>query len=317
VTASKTTTTTRHYTDGSDNPAWIETARPDGTSETLRYTSSISGDLGASIATDGGTSLMLSNIHGDTVTTIPIPAGTPGTTAATTIAGWSSYTEYGTPIDPAQTAAVGTSAGYGWLGSKERSTTTETAGLTLMGVRFYNQVTGAFTSLDPIAGGNATAYNYPTDPVNSFDLNGRESKANRAKRHAVTAATCASLGRPRCAVATGATVTASKVAGRFANDNMANAVRHFIWMGLLYFSVGKSAAKRLGDAHEYGLATNGTAKERKDSARDKANNKFSLNYFSSHEGYVKSAQRKSGLSTPKYLRKLAIKLYNKGYFARV
>lgn len=40
-----------------------------------------------------------------------------------------------------------------------------------------------------------------------------------------------------------------------------------------------------------------------------------LDFF--YEGYVKSAQRKSGLSTPKYLRKLAIKLYNKGYFARV
>ena len=176
VTGAKTTTTTRHYTDGSDNPSWIETARPDGTSETLRYTSSISGDLGASIATDGGTSLMLSNIHGDTVTTIPIPSGTSATAAATTIAGWSSYTEYGTPIDPAQTAAVGTSAGYGWLGAKERSTTAETAGLTLMGVRFYNRVTGAFTSLDPEAGGNATAYNYPTDPINSFDLDGHKGK---------------------------------------------------------------------------------------------------------------------------------------------
>lgn len=104
MTGAKTTTTTRHYTDGSDNPSWIDTTRPDGTSETLRYTSSISGDLGASIATDGGTSLMLPNIHSDTGTTIPIPSGTPATEAATTIAGWSSYTENGTPIDPAQTA---------------------------------------------------------------------------------------------------------------------------------------------------------------------------------------------------------------------
>lgn len=183
VTGAKTTTTTRHYTDGSDNPAWIETARPDGTSETLRYTSSISGDLGASIATDGGTSLMLPNIHGDTVTTIPIPSGTPATAAATTIAGWSSYTEYGTPIDPAQTAAVGTSAGYGWLGAKERSTTTETAGLTLMGVRFYNRVTGAFTSTDNIVGANNTAYNYPTNPVGLYDLDGEKPRNKRRSNH--------------------------------------------------------------------------------------------------------------------------------------
>ncbi|QCR53843.1 hypothetical protein C1N80_09830 [Brachybacterium sp. SGAir0954] len=183
VTAAKTTTTTRHYTDGSDNPSWIETARPDGTSETLRYTSSISGDLGASIATDGGTSLMLSNIHGDTATTIPIPSGTPATAAATTIAGWSSYTEYGTPIDPAQTAVVGTSAGYGWLGAKERSTAAGTVGLTLMGVRIYNRVTGAFTSTDNIVGANNTAYNYPTNPVGLYDLDGEKPRNKRRSNH--------------------------------------------------------------------------------------------------------------------------------------
>ncbi|MFC0675652.1 DNRLRE domain-containing protein [Brachybacterium hainanense] len=168
-----TTTTTRHYADGSDNPAWIDTQRPDGAVETLRYTSSISGDLGASIGTDGGTSLMLGNIHGDIVTTIPIPATQAATTPATGITGWSSYTEYGTPIDPAQTAAVGTTAGYGWLGAKERSTTPETAGLTLMGVRYYSGSTGSFTSIDPILGANSTAYIYPSDPENIFDTDGR------------------------------------------------------------------------------------------------------------------------------------------------
>ena len=175
-TGGEVTTTTRHYTDSSDNPSWIETKRPDGSTETLRYTSSISGDLGASIATDGGVSLMLPNIHDDITTTIPIPAGTPATTAATTIAGWSSYTEYGTPIDPAQTATAGTSAGYGWLGAKERSTTAETANLTLMGVRYYNRITGSFTSPDPIPGANATAYNYPTDPINFDDTSGERPR---------------------------------------------------------------------------------------------------------------------------------------------
>ncbi|MCT1655734.1 hypothetical protein M3B40_14800, partial [Brachybacterium muris] len=92
------------------------------------------------------------------------------------------YTEYGTPIDPAQTAAVGTSAGYGWLGLKERSTTAETANLTLMGVRFYNRITGAFTSPDPIVGGNATSYNYPTDSVNKSDETG-ECQMCRRPRH--------------------------------------------------------------------------------------------------------------------------------------
>ena len=192
-TGGEVTTTTRHYTDSSDNPSWIETKRPDGTTETLRYTSSISGDLGASIATDGGVSLMLPNIHGDIATTIPIPAGTPATTPATTITGWSSYTEYGTPIDPAQTATVGTSAGYGWLGAKERSTTAETANLTLMGVRFYNRTTGAFTSVDPVPGGNNTAYNYPTDPINQTDTDGAKRNWQKWAKRIGAAASFGSL----------------------------------------------------------------------------------------------------------------------------
>jgi RHS repeat-associated protein len=42
------------------------------------------------------------------------------------------------------------------------------AGLTLMGVRLYNPVTGLFTSLDPVEGGNANAHTYPADPINKF-----------------------------------------------------------------------------------------------------------------------------------------------------
>lgn len=42
---------------------------------------------------------------------------------------------------------------YGWLGGKQRSTETLT-GLSLMGVRLYNPVSGRFLSADPIYGGN-------------------------------------------------------------------------------------------------------------------------------------------------------------------
>nr|WP_243754082.1 RHS repeat-associated core domain-containing protein [Labedaea rhizosphaerae] len=87
--------------------------------------------------------------------------------------GWADYTEYGTPRDPAATAAVGGDRGYGWLGAKQRSTTdTFSAGLTLMGDRLYNPATGRFTSTDPEPGGSDTSYAYPTDPINAYDLNG-------------------------------------------------------------------------------------------------------------------------------------------------
>ncbi|MFP5336429.1 MAG: RHS repeat-associated core domain-containing protein [Actinomycetes bacterium] len=61
---------------------------------------------------------------------------------------------------------------YGWLGAKQRDTDTPT-GLLLMGVRLYNPATGRFLSVDPIPGGNENAYNYPNDPINMFDLDGK------------------------------------------------------------------------------------------------------------------------------------------------
>jgi hypothetical protein len=42
-----------------------------------------------------------------------------------------------------------------------------------MGVRLYNSTTGLFLSTDPVPGGNRNAYNYPSDPMNAFDLDGR------------------------------------------------------------------------------------------------------------------------------------------------
>lgn len=42
-----------------------------------------------------------------------------------------------------------------------------------MGARLYNPMTGTFLSPDPVPGGSATPYAYPTDPINFTDLNGQ------------------------------------------------------------------------------------------------------------------------------------------------
>jgi len=166
----------RHYTDGTDNPSWTVITPDGGTPATTRFAESLGGDLGAQLAQDGAVDLTLTTLHGDTATTLTIPADQSQDAAATRINGWSDYTEYGTPRNPWATMNVDGPLGYGWLGAKQRSTTLETAGLTLMGDRYYNPTRGAFTSLDPEPGGNPTAYTYPLDPINSYDLDGRRQE---------------------------------------------------------------------------------------------------------------------------------------------
>ena len=156
-------TVTRHYGDDSDNPAW--TTNSDGM--TMRNMGSLDGS-GAIIFGDGSAALTIGNPHGDNVTTVILPVGHAETTAAVSISEWADYDEYGITKSNYPQGVT-----YGWLGKHERSASIESAGLTLMGVRLYNPTRGAFTSVDPIPGGNSTAYTYPQDPVNDYDLNGQ------------------------------------------------------------------------------------------------------------------------------------------------
>lgn len=166
----------RVYTDDSDNPAWIvsdaDGAGPQGPS-TTRFAESIAGDLGLSLAADGGLSLTVASPRGDAVAGVEIPAGQGEGVAATSIRAWSDYSEYGIPLSPGSAAVVAGPVGYGFLGAKQRSTTAATtAGLTLMGDRLYNPARGMFTSADKVKGGNENSMSYPADPIGKLDLFG-------------------------------------------------------------------------------------------------------------------------------------------------
>jgi RHS repeat-associated protein len=158
ITSAGTKTLTNHYDDDSDSPAWTSTHKVDGTIVVKRYVDGIDGNLDALVNDNGDVKLELTNLHGDTVATID--------SDATSITGYHETTEFGIPRDPASADDT-----YGWLGAKKRSTD-DLGGLTLMGVRLYNPVTGRFLSVDPIYGGNANAYTYPDDPINGYDLTG-------------------------------------------------------------------------------------------------------------------------------------------------
>jgi RHS repeat-associated protein len=159
---SGSTVTVRHYTDTSDNPTWVSEG-----GGSRRYAELVGGDLGLTIDGTGAGELTLANPHGDIVTTIALPAAAAPATAVT---GWNQYDEYGNPA-AANSATTG-EVEYGWHGAAQRAVSG--AGLTLMGVRVYNPVTGLFTSLDPVDGGGANAYAHPTDPVNVADLDGQK-----------------------------------------------------------------------------------------------------------------------------------------------
>ncbi|MGA4508670.1 RHS repeat-associated core domain-containing protein [Propionibacteriaceae bacterium G1746] len=323
TTTAGSTTLVRHYTDGSGNSAWSVTTTGGHTS-TTRYTELIGGDLGLSITTTStGTTaqLAVSGPRGDMVSeiTLPTDATTPDTGSTTTgLDWWHDYDEYGQPKHPTTPTTSGTSGiGYGWLGTKQRATTT--LGLTLMGARLYNPTTATFTSPDPIHGGNDTTCGYPNDPINHTDINGQESSTNKAIRHAVTVKTCRSFGWRKCAQIVAITALAARLvpASFGGSSNKSHAVRHFVWMGLLYLAVGARAASAMGWAHEYSLESRGSPAERADSRRDRLNNARSLRYMSQTfphgQGTLKWNVRQIAL----VLRSIGSNLYNHHYFVRL
>ncbi|MER6723702.1 RHS repeat-associated core domain-containing protein [Streptomyces halstedii] len=157
TTWTQTQSKLNHYDSDGDNPRWI--TEDTATGALTRNVDSASGDLAATTSKTGDTILQLTTIHGDVALQLPLD------TSKAPVALDSD--EYGNP----RTGQAATR--YNWLGAKQRSTETLT-GLTLMGVRLYNPVSGRFLSADPIYGGNANAYDYCYgEPLNCVDLDGR------------------------------------------------------------------------------------------------------------------------------------------------
>ena len=154
---------TYEFGDDSDAPTAIAThtdavGSTAASNATTRYITL--GGLGMVASADAsGITYQLQNLHGDTVTTA---------TAAGVIGSLSETDEYGN----AASASTGSHAtSYGYLGGAQRGSGS-TGGVILMGARLYDPVTGSFLSLDPVLGGNATAYGYPVDPIDELDVSG-------------------------------------------------------------------------------------------------------------------------------------------------
>lgn len=207
-------TVVSHYADDSDSPSWI-TEDITNPTDVTRYVNDVQGAMTITTSTTGDRQLQLVDLHGDVVGTLPIADAA----AEATWSGlaYSRTDEFGAPAPlTGAGATTGPPARYGWLGAEQRSSEA-LGGVILMGVRQYSTVTGRFLSIDSIAGGSATAYDYcNADPVNCTDLAGTFSLGSVLSAVAVVGEVASLIPGPVGAVAAGVSAVAYAAQGNTA-----------------------------------------------------------------------------------------------------